>query len=61
MTAGRRIATEADERGEPLTRDRLAAALRQAGTSAGNERVGALLTRLKNETDSPTQYGGAQQ
>lgn len=61
MTAGRRIAAEADERGEPLTRDRLAVALRQAGTSAGNERVGALLARLKNETDSPAQNGGAQQ
>ncbi len=30
MPAGRRIVAEADERGEPLTRDRLAAALRQS-------------------------------
>ncbi|MGH3380749.1 MAG: DUF2637 domain-containing protein [Actinoallomurus sp.] len=58
MPAGRRIAAEADERGELLTRDRLAIALRQAGTTAGNERVGVLLTRLKNETDSPAQTGG---
>jgi hypothetical protein len=50
LPTGRRIAAEADERGEVLTRDRLAAALRQAGTTAGNERVGALLARLKNET-----------
>jgi hypothetical protein len=61
LVAGRRIAVEADERGELLTRDRLAAALRQAGTTAGNERVGALLTRLKTETDSLARMGGAQQ
>jgi Protein of unknown function (DUF2637) len=61
MPAGRRIATDADERGVPLTRDRLALALRDAGTSAGNERVGALLARLKSETESPVQTGGVRQ
>lgn len=50
METGRRIAATADDRGEVLTRDTLAAALRQAGQTAGNDRVGALLTRLKNET-----------
>jgi hypothetical protein len=49
MATGRRIAAEADERGTPLTRDHLAAALRAAGQSAGNERAGALLTRLRTE------------
>jgi hypothetical protein len=49
MATGRRIAAEADQRGTPLTRDRLAAALRAAGQSAGNERAGALLTRLRTE------------
>jgi hypothetical protein len=61
MTAGRRIAAEADERGEPLTRDRLASALRRAGVTAGNERVGALLAHLKNKTDNPAQPGGVHQ
>jgi hypothetical protein len=61
MPAGRRIAADADERGEPLTRDRLAIALRQAGTSAGNHRAGALLARLKDETNRPAQNEGARQ
>ena len=56
MPAGRRIAAEADERGESLTRDRLASELRQSGTTAGNERVGALLERLKHDDDAaPTE------
>jgi hypothetical protein len=49
MATGRHIATEAYEQGTPLTRDGLAAALRETGRPAGNERVGALLTRLKTE------------
>ena len=49
MATGRHIAAEAYERGTPLTRDSLAAALRETGRPAGNERVGALLTRLKAE------------
>lgn len=61
MPAGRRIAAEAYERGEPLTRDRLAAALRQAGTTAGNERVGALLVRLKHEPADAAETEGARQ
>ncbi|MFB9830942.1 DUF2637 domain-containing protein [Actinoallomurus acaciae] len=61
MSAGRRIAAEAQERGEPLTRDRLATALRQAGTSAGNERVGALLVRLKREPADAAKTEGPRQ
>ncbi|MEV5747164.1 DUF2637 domain-containing protein [Actinoallomurus sp. NPDC052308] len=57
MATGRRIAAEAGERGEVLTRDTLAAALRQAGQTAGNNRVGALLARLKTDT---TEGGDAQ-
>ncbi|MDL4777596.1 DUF2637 domain-containing protein [Actinomadura xylanilytica] len=53
MPIGRGIAAEADERGVPLTRDSLATALREAGRPAGNERVGALLIRLKTMTASP--------
>jgi Protein of unknown function (DUF2637) len=53
MPLGRRIAAEADERNVSLTRDSLAAALREAGRSVGNERVGALLARLKNEPAAP--------
>ena len=49
MPIGTAIASEVDERGEVLTRDALATALREAGRSAGNERVGALLARLKTE------------
>ncbi|GAA4483735.1 hypothetical protein GCM10023191_005830 [Actinoallomurus oryzae] len=60
MPAGRRIAAEADERSEPLTRDRLAIGLRQQGTTAGNERVGALLARLKHENDTTAPMEGDQ-
>ncbi|MGI5225724.1 DUF2637 domain-containing protein [Actinoallomurus sp. CA-142502] len=61
METGRRIAADADEHGTPLTRDTLAAALREAGQSAGNERVGALLNRLKNDTSkSPDVTDGDQ-
>jgi len=49
MPLGWRIAADLDTRGQPLTRDTLAAALRAAGHGAGNERVGALLARLKTE------------
>ncbi|HZE34293.1 MAG TPA: DUF2637 domain-containing protein, partial [Actinoallomurus sp.] len=49
MEVGRRIAAQMDAAGTVLTRDSLAAALREAGTTAGNQRVGALLTRLKTE------------
>jgi hypothetical protein len=49
MPTGRRIVADLDERGVPLTRDSLAAALREAGASAGNARVGVLLARLKAE------------
>ena len=49
MPLGWQIAADLDARGEPLTRDTLAAALRAAGHAAGNERVGALLARLKTE------------
>ncbi|MFC4906609.1 hypothetical protein [Actinomadura gamaensis] len=45
---GQQIAAELAARGEPLTRDSLAAQLRQAGHTAGNARVGALLTHLKS-------------
>jgi Protein of unknown function (DUF2637) len=69
MPLGRDIAARADERGTPLTRDTLAAALRDAGRPAGNERVGALLARLKTEPaaisnqalTSPSDREGAQQ
>ncbi|MFC4910912.1 hypothetical protein [Actinomadura gamaensis] len=47
---GQQIAAELAARGEPLTRDSLAAQLRQAGHTAGNARVGALLTHLKTDT-----------
>ncbi|MCO5987089.1 DUF2637 domain-containing protein [Actinoallomurus spadix] len=53
MPTGRRIAAELDERGVALTRDSFAAALREAGQTAGNERVGALLARLKAESAAP--------
>jgi hypothetical protein len=49
MPLGWQIAADLEGRGEPLTRDTLAAALRAAGHAAGNERVGALLARLKTE------------
>lgn len=58
MPTGRRIAAVLDERGVPLTRDTLAAELREAGATAGNDRVGALLARLKTEPDHTE---GAQQ
>jgi hypothetical protein len=49
MPLGWQITADLAARGEPLTRDSLAAALRAAGQAAGNARVGALLTRLKTE------------
>jgi len=49
MPLGWQVAADLEGRGEPLTRDTLAAALRAAGHPAGNERVGALLARLKTE------------
>jgi hypothetical protein len=56
MPLGWQAAADLAARGEPLTRDALAAALRAAGHPAGNARVGALLTRLKTETplETPT-------
>jgi hypothetical protein len=52
MPIGRQIAADLTESGQALTRNALAARLREAGHSAGNARVGALLARLK--TDIPT-------
>jgi hypothetical protein len=52
MPLGWRIAADLAAAGEPLTRNALAARLREAGQSAGNARVGALLARLK--TEAPT-------
>jgi len=55
MPLGRRIAADLAETGQPLTRNALAARLREAGQTAGNARVGALLARLKTEpTTDPT-------
>ncbi|QKW35006.1 DUF2637 domain-containing protein [Actinomadura sp. NAK00032] len=53
MPTGRRIAAELAAAGEPLTRNTLAARLREAGHTAGNARVGALLARLKTEPANP--------
>ncbi|MFF4240453.1 DUF2637 domain-containing protein [Actinomadura geliboluensis] len=53
MPTGRRIAAELAAAGEPLTRNTLAARLREAGHTAGNARVGALLARLKTEPTYP--------
>ncbi len=54
MPLGRRIAADLAKDRQPLTRNALAIRLREAGQSAGNARVGALLARLKTEpaTDS---------
>ncbi|QXJ22521.1 DUF2637 domain-containing protein [Actinomadura graeca] len=52
MPLGWRIAADLGARDVALTRDTLAAQLREAGQSAGNARVGALLARLK--TEAPT-------
>lgn len=49
MPLGWRVVADLDAKGEALTRDTLAAQLRDAGQPAGNARVGALLTRLKTE------------
>lgn len=55
MPLGRRIAADLAEAGQPLTRNALAVRLREAGQTAGNARVGALLARLKTEpTTDPT-------
>jgi hypothetical protein len=59
MPTGRRIAADLAESGQALTRNALAVRLREAGHSAGNARVGALLARLKTEpatdpTNQPT-------
>lgn len=56
MPLGRGIAADLDARHVPLTRDSLAAALREAGRQAGNARVGALLARLKTEP-TPVEEG----
>ncbi|MFG1850823.1 DUF2637 domain-containing protein [Actinomadura geliboluensis] len=53
MPTGRRIAADLAAAGEPLTRNTLAARLREAGHTAGNARVGALLARLKTEPANP--------
>lgn len=50
MALGRQIAADLAATGEALTRSALAVRLREAGQSAGNARVGALLARLKTET-----------
>ncbi|MFI0448223.1 DUF2637 domain-containing protein [Actinomadura sp. 6N118] len=52
MPLGWRIAADLAKQGQALTRDALRAELRKAGSGAGNERVGALLARLK--TEAPT-------
>lgn len=49
LPLGRRVAADLYDRGEPLTRVTLAAALRDAGQGVSNERLGSLLTRLKTE------------
>lgn len=49
MPLGWRIAADLDSRRQPLNRDTLAAALRDAEQGVSNERVGALLARLKTE------------
>ncbi|MCP2336976.1 hypothetical protein [Actinomadura rupiterrae] len=54
LPLGRRIAADLAARGEALTRDTLAAQLRQAGHTAGNARVGALLTHLKTDAPAPS-------
>lgn len=57
MPIGRRIAADLADTGQPLTRNALAARLREAGQTAGNARVGTLLARLKTEpaTEGDTQ------
>lgn len=55
MPLGRRIAADLAATGQPLTRNALAVGLREAGQTAGNARVGALLARLRNDpADPPT-------
>ncbi|MGI5419232.1 DUF2637 domain-containing protein [Actinomadura luteofluorescens] len=54
MPTGRRIAADLAESGQALTRNALAVRLREAGHSAGNARVGALLARLKTEPADPS-------
>jgi hypothetical protein len=49
MPLGWQVSADLAARGLPLTRDTLAAALREAGRPAGNARIGALLARLKTE------------
>ncbi|SPT59248.1 DUF2637 domain-containing protein [Actinomadura madurae] len=49
MPLGRQIAADLADAGQPLTRNALAVRLREAGQTAGNARVGALLARLKTE------------
>ena len=62
MEIGRRIAADADASGTVLTRDTLAAALRASARPTGNERAGALLDRLKNETpDQPSTVADGEQ
>lgn len=57
MPLGWQICADLAARHVPLTRDSLAAALREAGQTAGNARVGALLTRLR--TEAPADPGPA--
>ena len=60
MPLGRRIAADLAAAGEPLTRNALAVRLREAGHTAGNARVGALLARLKTETPADTETNAAE-
>lgn len=68
MPLGWRIAADLERRGQPLTRDALAAGLHEADQTASNARLGALLNRLKAETpavlgdtDTSTSVNGDQQ
>lgn len=60
MPLGRQIAADLEAGGQALTRDSLAAALREAGHTAGNARVGALLARLKSETPTDLENAPAE-
>ena len=53
MPLGWRIAADLESRGVPLSRDNLAAALREADQAVSNARASALLARLK--TEAPTE------
>lgn len=53
MPLGWRIVADLESRGVPLSRDNLAAALREADQAVSNARASALLARLK--TEAPTE------